>query len=329
MLSGCSIVDLPSGIAPVSAEELFIQAQHQARDWGNHDLRPAYEKVLAVDAGFSPARRELGKWATWQGLYDEALEHFAVARRRDEDSFELRYFHGVALLLAGRLAEARKAFELAARGDVEARALVRLAELCMREGDWHHARRHLDRVAAMAPRLTRPRGLRAACLRQLGCWAEAAAEIAAARAVDGDDPFLQVEAMLIAARGKALPARSAKALLEQVRQEEPPLLEVVFDYLAAGMLESSVAAVGLIPDPGPLALLVRAWALEQLGRKAEALRVLRRACAADVVGQMPWQLELIPITRPASACSPPSPGPRTTSSRSSPPPSAPTGPCPR
>jgi tetratricopeptide (TPR) repeat protein len=302
-------VDLPTGLTPASAEDLFMAAQRQARDWGNHDLRPLYEKALAVDPGFSPARRELGKLATWQGLYDEAIEHFATARRRDEHSCELRYFHGVALLLAGRLAEARKALELAARGDVEARALVRLAELCLRESDWCHALKHLDRVAAMAPRLTRPRGLRAACLRRLGRREEAAVEIAAARAVDGQDPFLQVEAMLTAANGRLLAARGVKALLQQVRSHEPPLLEVAFDYLAAGLSDEAAVAVGLIPEPGPLALLVLAYVTEQLGRKAEALRTLRRACAADVVGHLPWRLEMIPILRWAAERLPDSPRP--------------------
>lgn len=289
------VIDLSRPLKPVGVEELFADAQAKARDWGNHDLRPLYERVLQLDEGFSPARRELGKLATWQGRYEEAIAHFEVARRRDPDSFDLRYFHGVALMLAGRTEDARKAFELAARGDTEPRALVRLAELRMREGDWHHALKHLDRLAQAWPRLTRPRGLRAACLRKLGQREEARAEIAAARRIDAQDPFLQIEAMIIAARGEKLPAAPRQRLLEQVRGQEPPLLEAGWDYLAVGLYAEAEQALRLIPQPGPLALLALAWAVEHQGRSAEALRLLRRACRADVVGHQPWRLELIPV----------------------------------
>ncbi len=281
-----------------TAEELFREAREKARDWGNHDLRPLYEKVLTRDAGFSPARRELGKWATWQGLYDEAIEHFDIALERDPDSLETRYFYGGALMLAGNIEEARKEFELSARGDTEPRALVRLAELRMREHDWHHALKHLDRLAATSPRLTRPRGLRVACLRKLGRKDEAAAEIAAALAVDAQDPFLLFEKMFVAAgpRGfSKLPARPVKALLAQLHDYEPPLLEAAFDYLCTHMYEEAEAVLRVIPSPGPLALLLLAYVAEQQGRKAEASRTLHRASKADVVGHQPGRLEMIPV----------------------------------
>lgn len=305
------VVDLQNPVEPVGAERLFAEAQTKARDWGNHDLRPLYERVLRLDSGFSPARRELGKLATWQGLYDEAIEHFALARQRDPDCFDLRYCQGVAFMLAGRSEEARKAFELACRGDAEPRALVRLAELRMREGDWHHALKHLDRLVGAWPRLTRPRGLRAACLRKLGRRQEASIEIAAARSIDEQDPFLRIEAMLVAAGGRAerLSARAVKALVDQVRAYEPPLLEAAYDYLAAGLHAEAEAALGIIPDQGPLALFALAYVIEQQGRKAEALRVLRRACRADIVGHQAWRLEMIPILEWAHQRLPESPRP--------------------
>ncbi len=305
------VIDLSRPLEPVGVEELFAEAQTKARDWGNHDLRPLYERILQLDSGFSPARRELGKLATWQGRYDEAIEHFEVARERDPDSFDLRYFHGVALVLGGRIEEARKAFELAARGDTEARALVRLAELRMREEDWHHALKYLDRLATAWPRLTRPRGLRAACLRRLGRMKEAAAEIEATRAIDAQDPFLHIEAMFIAEGGpeQDLPRKPSRALLEQVREDEPPLLEAAWDYIAAGLLAEAEATLRLIPGPGPLALFVLAWVRDQQGRKAEGLRTVRRACRADVVGHQPWRLEMIPVLEWAHHREPESPRP--------------------
>ncbi len=305
------VIDLSKPLEVVGVEELFVAAQAKARDWGNHDLRPLYERVLQADGGFSPARRELGKLATWQGLYAEAIEHFEVARRRDEDCCDLRYFHGVALTLAGRREEARKAFELAARGDTEPRALVRLAELSMSEGDWHHALAHLDRLAEGSPRLTRPRGLRAACLRRLGRFADADAEIRAAMTVDAQDPFLQIEAMLVVRRGRdgELASGPVNRLLKQAREQEPPLLEAAWDYLVAGLYVEAETVLRLIPAAGPLALLTLAWAVEQQGRRSEAKRVLGRACRADVAGHQAWRLELIPVLEWARECLPDEPRP--------------------
>jgi len=292
------VVDVTKPVKAVGVEELFIEAEKKARDWGNHDLKPLYEKAVALDPDFSPARRELGKLAIWRGEYGEAVEHLAAAGRRDEDSLENRYFHGLALLFAGNRDDARKAFELANRYDCEARALVRLAELRMREGDWVHALKHLDRLAGSRPRLTRPRGLRAACLRRLGRRREAAEEIAAALSIDGQDPFLRFEAIFIRAglpRRARPPQGELKPLLEQVRRDEPPLLEAAFDYLAAGLLDEALAVARSIPRPGPLALLTQAWTSHRLGRRGEARRVLRRALGADVTNHQVWRLEMFDI----------------------------------
>jgi len=292
------VVDLQKPIEPVGVEALFRAAEDTARDWGNHDLQPLYEKVVRQDDGFSPARRELGKLATWKGLYDEAIEHFEVARRRDPDSLDLYYFHGVALMYAGRTEEARKAFEMANRYDGEARSLVRLAELRMKERDWHHALKHLDRLADAYPRLTRPRGLRAACLRKLGRKSDAAQEIEHALRIDGQDPFLRLERMFISSRStsaKKLPARSRKSLIEQVRGYEPPLLETAFDYLSVGLHEEAEAVTRIIPNPGPLAMFVTAYCVENLGRRGAATRILHRGCGLDVAYHHPWRLEMIPI----------------------------------
>ena len=291
------------------AEQLFTVAEERARDWGNNDVRPLYEKVVAHDAGFSPARRELGKLAIGQGLYEEAAGHFETARKRDSDSLELRYFHGIALLRAGCRDAARKCFELAARYDWEARSLVRLAEMCMQEGDWHHALKHLDRFVACWPRLTRPRGLRAICLRNLARLKPAAAEIAAARVVDGQDPFLQVEAMFISAGRLTLDSAGKKALLTQVRGQEPPLLEAAYDYLAVDLFDEAEAILAAIPKPGPLALFVRAWVAEQRGLRADAMRLLKAACKSEPAYQNAWSLELIPILTWAAELLPRNPRP--------------------
>ena len=310
--SWTEVKDHDKPLEPVGAEELFAAAEATARDWDNHDLKPLYEKAIRQDDSFSPARRELGKLATWRGLFDEAIAHFEIARKRDEDALDLRYFHGVALMFAGRTAEARKCFELSNRYDCEARSLVRLAELRMREQDWPHALRHLDRLKSAFPRLTRPRGLRAICLRKLGQRAAAAAEITAVLVIDPQDPFLRLEEIFLRAtqlRPDKLPAPGVKSILEQVRGAEPPLLEAAFDYLSVGLFHEAAAALKTIPTPGPLAAFTLAYVTHQLGRQADAIRRLRRACALDVAGHQPWRLEMITILQWARKCLPKHPRP--------------------
>ncbi|HDY65924.1 MAG TPA: DUF5107 domain-containing protein [Phycisphaerae bacterium] len=292
------VIEVKDDVQPVGAEDIFMLAETKARDWGNYDLVSLYEKALRQDSGFSPARRELGKLAIWGGLYDKAVEHFKVALERDSDSLESRYFLGVALMHAGKTAEARKAFELANRYDWEARSLVRLAELRMREKNWHHALKHLDRLGSAYPRLTRPRCLRAICLRKIGRNAAAAAEIAAGLKMDGQDPFLRMTAMFTKTGStdvKKLSSRAVKSLIDQVRGYEPPLLEAAFDCLSVGLLEETAAVLKIIPNPGPLGTFVLAYVNDRLNRQGEAMRLLKRACGLDVVGHQPWRLEMIPI----------------------------------
>lgn len=292
------VKDYDKPLKPVGTEQMFIAAEAQARDWGNHDLQAPYEKAIQQDEAFSPARKELGKLATWRGQHDKAIEHFEIARKRDEDSLDLRYFHGVALMFAGRTAEARKCFELSNRYDCEARSLVRLAELRMRDKNWHHALRHLDRLKSAYPKLTRPRCLRAACLRKLGQRANAISEITAALDADTQDPFLQLEKMFIKAEkadAKKLPAPALKSLIEQVRGHEPPLLEAAFDYLSAGLLQEAETVLKIIPKAGPLTAFTLAYVTSQLGQQPKAIKLLQRACKADIVGHQPSRLEMFPI----------------------------------
>jgi tetratricopeptide (TPR) repeat protein len=302
------VIDIPKTAEP---EDLFQTAEKKARDWGNHDPRPSYLNVLQRDPGHAPALRELGKIALEQGLADEAVRHLEAACKRDEDSLEGRYYLGLALRDAGRTADARKALELAARYDWEARSLVRLAELRMRERDWHHALVHLDRIAAAHPLLTRPRGLRAACLRKLGRSQEAAAEIASARQIDGNDPFLHYEALFIAASpaAKTLPKRALKTLIDQVRSAEDPLLEAAFDYLAAGLLQEAGAVLATIPAAGMLVHFAQAWISGQAGEAETSRARLTKACAMEPRYQHPWHLEMIGILQWAMGQRPKDPRP--------------------
>ena len=307
-------VDYKRPVEAVGAERILTEASLKARDWGNHDLQPLYEAATALDPGLAAGRRELGKIAIWKGRFEEAVTHLEKVLEREPESFETQYHLGVALAAAGRTEAARKAWQMACRYDTEARALVRLAELSMQERDWTHALRYLTRLAESRPRLSRPRGLRSACLRKLGCHESAAAEIAAARVVDGQDPFLQFEQVFVdaTARQEELAAAVDSALaplLEQVRAAEPPLLEAAFDYLRAALYDEAKLVLDTIPNPGPLCWFVRAYVCDRMGDAAAASQALEQACSLDPTGHQAWRLEMIPILEWARDRMPASPRP--------------------
>jgi len=305
------VIEIRKEVKPVGVEEMFQEAERVARDWDKHDLKEAYGKAIRLDPDYSPARRELGKVALGRGLYKEAEADLEAACRRDEDSLELRYFHGLALLAVGRVEDARKAFELACRYDWEARSLVRLAEMRMRELDWAHARLHLDRVAAMHPLLTRPRGLRAICLRKMGRRQEAAAEIVRAREADAQDPFLQYEQMFIQSGGpgRRLPVAPLRRLIAQVRGSEHPLLEAAFDYLSVSLLPEAEAVLRSIPGAGALVHFLLAHICEQLGKENPSRVALGEACRLDPTRQWAWHLEMLPVLQWAMERLPKNPRP--------------------
>lgn len=275
-----------------SAEEAFFSAEALARDWMKHnDTREKYEKALAIDSGFTKAHIELAKMDIEEGQYESAVAHLKQAAKRDGDSLEIRYFMGLALQFGGNEQAACRAYELACRYDYENRARVRLAEMAMKRGDYHFALQHLERLRSMGLRLTRPRGLLAACLRHLNRKKEAAAEIKSAMEVDPMDPFLQIEAMLI--DGKKTPER--EKLLTQVSDWEEPIIEAAFDYGNAGLYDDALFALKVLPSPGALATIYRAWLTDKAGKGDAAKKILQKACSLEPLKQHPWRLEMFGV----------------------------------
>ena len=288
--SWTEVPDPKARTEPAGAEELFLEGETLERDWYRRDARSQYERALEVDPGLSRAHLEIGKLELARGCYDAAVTRLRKACQRDGDSLEIRYFLGLALEFAGDEPAAERMYELACRYDYEARTRLRLAQIKMRQGDFHHALRHLERIRDVAGRLTRPRGLLAACLRHLDRRTDAAEQIKTALEIDPTDPFLRIEAMRNAG-GDA----ERKKLLTQVDNYEPPILEAAFDYGAAGLLDDALFAMGTIPRPGPLAKFYQAWLLQQSGRRSRAAAALAAACRMDPVGHHAWRLEMIPV----------------------------------
>ncbi|MFH1903864.1 MAG: DUF5107 domain-containing protein [Candidatus Omnitrophota bacterium] len=301
--SWSEILSVSKDVKPKSAEEIFMEGERLARDWGNNDPYPIYGEALKIDPGLSSANLEMGKICVSRGTYDSAIEHFKKARERNPENLDTCYSLGIALLLSERPEEASHCLELSSRYDFENRSRTRLAEIKIRENDFHHALKYLNKITESAPRLTRPMTLKAICLRLLGKTGEARATIRKALEVDSADPFPQLEEMFLE---KTLNKKNMGPLILQLRGYEPPYLEAVLDYGNLHLYRDALELLEFFPDKGPLAMFYQAF-LEYKTGKPSYKKSLETACLLSPVNHCVWQLEMIPVLEWAKEVMPDNP----------------------
>jgi tetratricopeptide (TPR) repeat protein len=299
-----SWLELPPASKPKkeTAETLYWDAMAIERDWFKVDTRAAFEKALAVDPGHSRTLLELGKLAIERGEYAMAADYLTKALKRDEDSIEIRYFLGLACEMGGLADQAMRSYELAARYDYETRSRTRLGVLYTKAGFLGDAKRHFDRACEVSPRLSKIRAMRAALLRHMGLKKQAADEIGAAIAIDPTDPFILAEKFIQTGNQKIV-----KDIVAATDGLEAPILEAAFDYVDAGYSDDVLKVIAIIPKPGALALLLKAYLLDQVGKKAMAVKALDTACKASDEGVFAWRLDMLNILEWAIAKKPKAP----------------------
>lgn len=181
-----------------SVDEALITAQHllQYRH-PTRRARPYLERALAIDTGDSRAHLALATLAYDAGEYQRALGHLDAAagrllrRNLNPRSGELHYRRGLALERLGHLGEAVEAFAKATwDGGFAVAGHIGAARALLRLGHPADALEHADATARADMRNPTARGIRVLALLRVSSPAEAAAELASARAADPLDPFL-------------------------------------------------------------------------------------------------------------------------------------------
>lgn len=286
-------LEIPSANAlqEITAETLFQEAQALSRDWNNHDIREAYEKVLHKDPQHSQALLELGKFDIHCGMYANAIEKLIMADKRNPDSFETKYYLGLACELAGEIENAVHWYQLACRSDYEVPSRARLACMNMKMGFAHEALKHLDRICKKSPLLDKYRVMHSAVLHILKNKS-ASNELAVVLKFSSTDPLVQFEHYFQTGRNDIL-----KKLFEQTDAAEPPLLECAFDYMDFGMYARAVAVIKTLKSPSPIAMLVKAWLNFKTSRHAQSRKHVQAACCADPSATFAWRLEVLEILK--------------------------------
>lgn len=298
-LAALAATEPPAPPDIVSADELYFTGMHLEQYRHATRMPEVYwREALARDPGDARCNLALGRWHLRRGEFADA-EHLlraAIARQTlrnpNPADGEALYQLGRVLRHLGRDDEAEAAFGKAAwnQGWAAPSALAR-AEIATGRGDWDGALGLLDRCLRLDADNLRARALKVVALRRLARDAEAAAELAAARALDPLDAWARYL------------DGAPWAGDTQMR------LDIAHDLARAGLFAEALdLLIAATPEPGsgtaPLVGYTRAWLLEKLGRRAEARTTRRAAAKAEPDYCFPARLEEIAVLESAIAAEP-------------------------
>ena len=163
------------------------------------------------------------------------------AYARNTTDFETRYYLGLALVAAGRAAEARQHFEAAQRFRATSPgSTLQLARLSAREGDFAGALRQLQTIASDSPRSSMAGALEVAVLRRQGRRADAIERARYWRTVDPTSSLLRYELTLL--------GTDDKELWPHLGADANRVLDLVDQYLDIGAYDE---AIGLLQREYP------------------------------------------------------------------------------
>lgn len=278
---------------------------------------PYWQEALKRDPGDIRVNTALGIECIRGGRFAEAEAHLRKAAERATDRYttpkdtECLYYLGLALKMQGKIEEAFPQFSKATWGGAwKGQGYFEMAEIACARGDGGAALDYANEALAANADNVRALGLKAAILRHLGRKEEAIATVDAIRKIDPLNVQAAVESL------QATNDRGELTRLAATLKEHPDTgLEVVADYLNAGLWEdaaaaaratasSSVAAAGSPTNRAALADYYLGYIAQQTDRPAEAAEAFAAAAKAPVDYAFPFQMEMIPVFEGAMAANP-------------------------
>ena len=280
-----------------TVEELYINGYH-LEQYKQHNYKPEdyYLEGLRRDPGDIRCNTSMGRLCLKNGRFEEAVAYCDKAIERlcsrnqhptDTESF---YLKGLALVYLEQFDKAYDTLYRAAWNyPHRSAALFALARLDCRKGAYTEALAKLEEAMGLNKGHTVARNLKTAILRKLGCpGAEAVAKESY-----GDDKL-----DLLA---KLEYSHFAQVELEQFTAKPENFIDCACDYMAAGLWEDALNALGYVPNY-PLAAYYEGYCLHKLGRDGKA--AILRGEAMPTGYCFPNRLEDIAVLRHAiDACS--------------------------
>ena len=274
-----------------TVEELYINGYH-LEQYKQHNYKPEdyYMEGLKRDAGDIRCNTSMGRLALRNGKFEECVKYCDVAikrltsRNQHPSDTEAIYLKGVALAYLGRYDESYDTLYRAAWNyNHRSAAMFELACIDSIKGDYVGALEKLDESIGLNKGHTKAVNLKTAILRKLGCdCAKANAEAS----VNDDklDIFAMVEYSHFADMSDAIAQFAVKS---------ENILDVVRDYMKAGLFEDALYALDLDKGASPLVNYYRAYVLSKLGR--EFASEIKAAEAKDTGYCFPASLEDISV----------------------------------
>jgi tetratricopeptide (TPR) repeat protein len=229
-----------------SAEQAYVEGLAADKKSNERTAREKFNEALKRDPGFAPAHVSLGLSFYRGGEYEKAAEHLTRALSRNRDAGDAHYYLGLVRRAQGRTTEAEEQLMWAVRaGHRESVSRYVLGEMALARGDTSGALEHLQHSVMLDPRDLKARTLLALAERAAGRLEPAQARIDAVVWEAPLDYFaLSEQHEIHRARGNDAKARGAQGELWRLLAREPDsVLELAFDYLAAGRLTEGRAVL--------------------------------------------------------------------------------------
>ncbi|HEV2863188.1 MAG TPA: DUF5107 domain-containing protein [Pyrinomonadaceae bacterium] len=299
-----------------SAEQAYVEGLAADKKSNERAARAAFNEALKRDPGFAPAHTALGLSFYRSGEYEQASRHLEAALRRNRDSGDAHYYMGLVRRAQGREADAARHLMWAVRtGHRESVARYVLGEMALASGDTAAALEHLQQAVLLDPRDLKARAMLALAERVAG-RTESAQQRIDAVAYEAPLDYLALSEQYEAhrARGNDAKAEGAKGQLWRLLSREPDsVLELAFDYLAAGrlgegraVLEEGIRQAGAQRGRQPYAMLHYALGYfhERAGERERAREQYALGAKADPAFVFPHRVEEIMVLRAAAAANP-------------------------
>ncbi|MCA1620496.1 MAG: DUF5107 domain-containing protein [Acidobacteria bacterium] len=306
---------VPDPKAPASAEQAYVEGLAADKKSNERVARAAFHEALKRDAGFAPAHTALGLSFYRSGEYERASGHLEAALRRNKDAGDAHYYLGLVRRAQGRNVEAAEQLMWAVRtGHRESVARYVLGEMALAAGDTAGALEHLQQSVILDPRDLKARTALALAERLSGRLESAQQRV---DAVVWDSPLdyfaLAEQYEIHRARGNDAKADGARGQLWRLLSREPDsVLELAFDYLAAGRLQEGRAVleegIRRAGAQGRQAFPMLHYALgyfhEKAGDAARAREQYVLGAKGDTAFVFPHRVEELAVLRAAAAANP-------------------------
>jgi len=237
-----------------SAEQSYVEGLAFDKKSKERDAREAYIEALRRDPGFAPAHIALGLSFYRSGEYETAANHLETALIRNKDASDAHYYLALVRRALGQTSEAEDhLLWLVRSGYRESLAQYVLGEIALSKGATRQALEHLQQSVMLEPRDLKARTVLALAERLNGDLKSASAHIDQVTTELPIDYFALHEQFEISkALGNQTKAKSAWDQLQHLLSREPDsVLELAFDYLAAGQNKEAINVIEEAITTGP------------------------------------------------------------------------------